>query len=221
MTAVTGPVLVVAVAVAAHDVAVLGQFLLDCGVGGFAVALDVDQQLQAAVPLRVDAVALAADQVLERIEVEALERHAGLGILQVVGNQQLAVHQPHVRFHAGEAMLQRIEQGTVMLIVVVRMRLGERLADDDGSRLGCLRRGRGCCCPGQGGKDGDGGKGAFHEHGVLLKGRGFSARHMGTCRAKGGVKRLLVAGERRRAWWWLAVNWEGPLAWRFHTSDRR
>ena len=26
---------------------------------------------------------------------------------------------------------------------------------------------------------------------------------MGTCRAKGGVKRLLVAGERWRACWWL------------------
>jgi hypothetical protein len=26
---------------------------------------------------------------------------------------------------------------------------------------------------------------------------------MGTCRAKGVVKRLLVAGERWRAWWWL------------------
>lgn len=171
----------------------LGQFLLDGGVGGFAFAPDVDQQLQAAVPVRVNAVAgLAADQVLERIKVEAFERDAGLDVLQVMGHQQFAVHQPHVRFDAGEAVLERVEQGTPMLVVVVRMGLGEGLADDDGSRLGCLSLGRGCRCSRQGGEDSEG---ALNEHGVLLRTAGMSARLFG-CRAKGGVKRLLVAGER-------------------------
>ncbi|BCW68448.1 hypothetical protein NicSoilB4_32110 [Arthrobacter sp. NicSoilB4] len=139
--------------------------------------------------------ALAADQVLERIEVEALERNARLGILQVVGNQQLAVHQPHVRFHTREAMLQRIEQGTVMLIVVVRMRLGERLADDDGSRLGRLCLGRGGYCPGQGREESDGGEGSFHEHGLVLRYGDSPARHMGDLPGKRGREK--TAGRRR------------------------
>ena len=162
----------------------LGQLLLDGGVGGFTLALDVDHQLQAAVPVRVDTVALLPHQVLQRVEVEALKRDPGFDVLEVVRHEQLAVHQPHVRFDTGEAVLQCIEQGAVMFIVIVRMRLRQRLTHDDGRRLGC-RCLRGCHgWPRQGGEDGDGGKGAFHEQGVLLVLRG-SSPGMGCAGRKG------------------------------------
>jgi hypothetical protein len=51
-----------AVAVAAHDVPVLSEFLLNGGVAGLPFTLDVDQKLQAAVPMGINAVALVPHQ---------------------------------------------------------------------------------------------------------------------------------------------------------------
>ena len=63
-------------------------------------------------------------------------------------------------------MLQRIEQRAVMLIVVCAC-AWQRLADDDGSRLGCLGLGGAAAVPVREASTATAAR-CFHEHGVFL-----------------------------------------------------
>jgi len=117
-------------------------------------------------------------------------------------------------------MLQRIEQGAVMLIVVVRMRLGQRLADDDGSRLGCLCLGRAAAVPAREVRTATAARVRFTNTEYSLN-AGILRPADGDVPGKRGREKDCWsrenAGGRGGGW---RVNWEGPLAWRFTFRTR-
>jgi hypothetical protein len=101
------------------------QLPVERGVGRLALGLQVDEQLERWAA-RVDAAAVRQHPLAQRLQVERAKRAGRVQVLRVVCDQQLAVDQEDVRLDAREPVGQRVEQGTVVLVVVVGVGLRER-----------------------------------------------------------------------------------------------
>ena len=106
--------------------------------------------------------AVRADPGRERVEVEGFEGAGGVEVLGVVRDQELAVDEVDVRLDAAEAVVQGVEEGTGVLVVVVGVGAPQRAGTVRvfaGQRLG---RGQ-CDRTGEGGAEGAEGSAAGGE----------------------------------------------------------
>jgi hypothetical protein len=108
-------------AVAGEDPVVAAQLPVQLPVGGDAVGLDVDEELQRGAVVRVDAAAPRADQGGKRVQVERGERAGRVEVRGIVGDEQVAVDEVDVRLDAGEAVRERVVQRPGVQVVVVRV----------------------------------------------------------------------------------------------------
>src|SRR5690606_8161277 len=99
------------------------------GLGGPAFDVDEEDDLGS---VRVDAAAVGVDAFEEGVEVERLERAFGGEVLLMVSDQEAAVLEPYVRLDGAEPMVERVEQGPWMLVIVVGVGVGEGLLGGGG-----------------------------------------------------------------------------------------
>jgi hypothetical protein len=88
--------------------------------------LDVDEQREVVGISPVDRAAVLSDHRLQRLEVEGPEGSSVLHrlwhIFWIVGDDELPFDQPYVGLYALEVVIERVEEGTLMLVVVVGVR---------------------------------------------------------------------------------------------------
>jgi hypothetical protein len=107
---------------------------------GWGLQVDKESERRA---VGVDTAVMLFSAVAEGIEVELLEGAFGLGLVAVVGDEELSINEVDIGFHAAEAMVEGIEQGARVLIIVMGMGLGKR----GGQRCGQGERGAENCEP--------------------------------------------------------------------------
>jgi hypothetical protein len=77
---------------------------------------------------------VAPDSLAQRIEVKRFEGSSRSGFMQVMGNEQFAVHQVDIRLDTAKAMIKSIQQRAGMFIIIVRM--GARQGHDRNGESG-------------------------------------------------------------------------------------
>ncbi len=105
---------------------VAAESAVEFRVGGRALRLQVDQQLERAAVAAVHRAAVGADAGGERIQVQRLQGAGGVEVLGVVGDQQLSADEVDVRLDAAEAVVEGVEQRAGVLVVVVRVGAPQR-----------------------------------------------------------------------------------------------
>jgi len=104
-----------------HEIVVAGQDLVEPPVGRLGRRFEVDQQKKTR-RTGVDMPFVLFRPFPKRIEVERPERSFGSDLIGVVGHAEFFADKKDVRLHAGEAVLQGLEQRRIVPIVIMGMR---------------------------------------------------------------------------------------------------
>jgi hypothetical protein len=95
-------------------------------VGWFAGAFEINQQVKR-LSIAIDATAVGLNPLAQRLEIELIKGLGWVDLALRVCDNKLTVDQKNISLHARETMVESIEQGTFMQIVIVCVRLWERL----------------------------------------------------------------------------------------------
>ena len=99
--------------------------VLEGGVGGGGVAFDVDHEVEGGGAGGVDVAGVVGDALFEGVEVEGLEGAVGAELAGVVGDEEVAGDEVDVGFDAAEAVVEGVEEGAGVFVVVVGVGAGE------------------------------------------------------------------------------------------------
>ena len=119
ITAVTGPGCTRPCAYVVNRRLVATQMPVEFEVRRRALGLDVDEQLQGAAVTPVDGTVVGLHPGRERVEVEGFEGAGRVEVGRVVGDEELVADQVDVGLDAAEAVVEGVEEGSGVLVVVV------------------------------------------------------------------------------------------------------
>lgn len=139
-----------------EQVAVAAQLAVEFEVGGRALGLDVDEELERCAVTPVHGAVVGPDAGCQRFQVERREGALRVEVDRVMGDEELTFDEVDVRLDAGEAVVEGVEERPGVLVVVVRV--GAQQGSGAASPLGRLRvPGHG---DGRGDRRGEGGEGS-------------------------------------------------------------
>lgn len=115
-----------------EKIAVGDEHVAEAAIGGVGFGFEIDEQGEGG-EAGMDLAMVVLDALAEGIEVKGLEGAIGMDLGTVVSDEQLVSDQEDIGFHAAEALVEGIEQGARMFVVIVGMGAGQ----GEGSGVGC------------------------------------------------------------------------------------
>ena len=101
------------------------QHILQCSTGGLAIGLEINEQGESR-PVWIDSAMMGEHPLVERFQVKRLEGALRPDLPTVMRNQQASIHQVNICFHTAKAVVQGVEQGPFVFVIIMGMRVGER-----------------------------------------------------------------------------------------------